>query len=243
MNKCVKIICCYFGDRRDVHNTPNNIIEFIKHSVTNEITIENGIDTDIILVNNNSGNIENNNLLNLYNGVKTKNGEIIVETRKNIGGSFGAYYDMFLKYKDKYDYWFFCEDDVLIYENGYMKEFVEFINTSNELGFISLAPISVSPHPTHSGGGCGLTSTDKFINSRGLEYIKNKINTFPLTTTYTDLERNEIEFTNMYYKNNFYISNHPNFSPLCFNFESHGGQKSNYKPEYTNLKFIYKVGF
>jgi hypothetical protein len=243
MSKCLKIICCYFGDRRNVHNTPTNILDFIKINVENEINIENEIDTDVILVNNNSGNIEANEFLNSYDGVKTKNGKIIVETRENRGGSFGAYYYSFLKYKDEYDYWFFCEDDVLIYEDGYMKEFVNYLNTSPELGFVSLAPISSNPFPTHSGGGCGLTSTEKFINSRGINYITNTLNSFSPNPSYHELEANEVSFTNLYYSKTYHISNHPNFSPLCSNFNLHGGQKGYYTPEQDNLKFIYKVGF
>jgi hypothetical protein len=114
MDRCVKIICCYFGDRRNIHNTPANIIDFIKINIENEINIDNGINTDVILVNNDVGNIEANEFLNTYDGLKTKNGKIIVEARENKGGSFGSYYYSFLKYKDDYDYWFFCEDDVLI---------------------------------------------------------------------------------------------------------------------------------
>ena len=243
MDRCVKIICCYFGDRRNIHNTPANIIDFIKINIENEINIDNGINTDVILVNNDVGNIEANEFLNTYDGLKTKNGKIIVETRENRGGSFGSYYYSFLKYKDDYDYWFFCEDDVLIYEDGYMKEFVNHLNTSPELGFVALAPMSSSTYPTHSGGGCGLTSTEKFINSRGLENITNTLNSFSPNLSYGELEDNEVSFTNLYYSKNYHISNHPNFSPLCLNFNLHGGQKSHYKPEYANLKFIYKVGF
>ena len=243
MDRCVKIVCCYFGERRNFHNTPSNIIDFIKINIENEINIDNGINTDVILVNNNIGNIEANEFLNSYDGVKTKNGKLIVETRENFGGSFGAYYYSFLKYKDEYDYWFFCEDDVLIYEDGYMKEFVNHLNTSLELGFVSLAPISSNPHPTHSGGGCGLTSTEKFIKSRGIEYMETTLKSFPPNTSYCELEMNEIRFTNLYYTNNYHITNHPKFSPLCSNFNSHGGQKTHHKPEYDNLKFIYKVGF
>jgi hypothetical protein len=124
-----------------------------------------------------------------------------------------------------------------------MKEFVNHLNTSSELGFVSLAPISSNPHPTHSGGGCGLTSTEKFIKSRGIEYMETTLNSFPPNTSYGELEMNEVRFTNLYYTKNYHISNHPKFSPLCSNFNLHGGQKNHNKPEYTNLKIIYKVGF
>ena len=40
----------------------------------------------------------------INNNNKTKNGKVIVEQRENIGGSFGAYFDMFEKYSSEYDY-------------------------------------------------------------------------------------------------------------------------------------------
>jgi hypothetical protein len=33
---CAKIICTYFGNRRSVHNTPQNVIEFLKLMIKEE---------------------------------------------------------------------------------------------------------------------------------------------------------------------------------------------------------------
>ena len=35
MGKCLKIICCYLGKRNDYHNTPVNMLSYIKESITN----------------------------------------------------------------------------------------------------------------------------------------------------------------------------------------------------------------
>jgi len=242
--KCAKIICTYFGNRRSVHNTPQNVIEFLKLMIENEINIENDIPTDVIIINNNCNNIESNNILNSYHNVETKNGKIIVESRDNKGGSFGGYYDMFLKYKNNYDYWFFCEDDVLVYKNGYIKDFIEFLDSDDNLGFVSLAPMSISFHPKHSGGGCGLTSTNKFLQSRSITEIENFLNiTSGLNDGYGRLEKYEIDFTNTFVRSGMDIKNHPSYSPYCLNFESHAGQKNNYIKNNKNLEIIYKVGF
>lgn len=239
---CAKIICTYFGNRRSVHNTPQNIIEFLKLMIENELNIENGVPTDVIIVNNNCNNILNNEILNSYHNSETKNGKIIIETRENKGGSFGGYYDMFLKYKDNYDYWFFCEDDVLVYKNEYIKDFIKFLDGDNNLGFVSLAPISF--HPKHSGGGCGLTSTNKFLQSRSIDEIKNFLNiTSGLNDGYDKFEKYEIDFTNRFIKLGMEIKNHPSYSPYCLNFQSHMGQKNNYTKNNKELEIIYKVGF
>jgi hypothetical protein len=241
---CAKIICTYFGSRRSVHNTPQNMIEFLKLMIENEINIDNGVPTDVIIINNNCNNIESNDILNSYHNVETKNGKIIVETRDNKGGSFGGYYDMFLKYKDDYSYWFFCEDDVLVYKNGYIKDFIEFLDSDDNLGFISLAPISISHHPKHSGGGCGLTSTNKFLRSRSIADIEHFLKTTSrLNERYETLEGYEIMFTNNFITSKMDIKNHPQYSPYCLNFESHAGQKSNYVKNNKEQEIIYKVGF
>lgn len=246
---CAKIICTYFGNRRSSNNTPQNVIEFLKVIIENELNIENGVPTDVIIVNNNCNNILNNEILNSYHNTETKNGKIIIETRENKGGSFGGYYDMFLKYKDNYDYWFFCEDDVLIYKNEYIKDFIEFLDNDDNLGFVSLAPMSMSFHPKHSGGGCGLTSTNKFLQSRSIDEIKNFLNmTSSLNDGYGQFEKYEIDFTNTFVKLGMEIKNHPSYSPYCLNFQSHASQKNNYeKNNYVKnneeLEIIYKVGF
>lgn len=242
--KCAKIICTYFGRRRTEHNTPQNMIEFLKLMIENEIEIENGVPTDVIIVNNNCNNIVNNEILNSYHNVQTKNGKIIVENRENIGGSFGGYYDMFLKYKDEYNYWFFCEDDVLVYKNEYIKDFINFLDSDDKLGFVSLAPISKSYHPKHSGGGCGLTSTKKFLQSKSLTDIEDFLKiVMGLNDRYERLESYEIEFTNKFILADMEIKNHPKYSPYCLNLNNHLGQKNNYTKNNKKLEIIYKVGF
>lgn len=241
-DKTAKVICCYFGNRRQIHNTPNNIFDFLELSIQNELSIENEVPTDVFLINNDCQNLELNKKLDSYNGLKTKNGKLIVESRPNIGGSFGAYYETFLNYKDSYNYWFFCEDDVFIYKQGYMKNFIDYLNTSDKLGFVSLAPIAKNHHQIHSGGGCGLTSTDKLLKSRSIEYIKNFLNSCPESSDYNFLQNCEIEFTNIFIRSGYDIANYPEYSPLCDNYQSHFGQL-HYVDNLVNLEKIYKVGF
>ena len=247
MSKCLKIICCYFGRRGSHHNTPSNIFDFVKLMIENELTIDNGIDTDVVFVINESNDTEHRDYMLTLNGKETKNGKFIIETRHNKKGSFGAYYDMFLKYKDNYDYFFFCEDDVLIDRNHYMKEFVDFCDSDGYVGFVSLAPIYVGrTYPKHSGGGCGLTSKEKFLIANPVDFINDFLNDpkkDTINASYEKLTKLEIEFTNRFVLKNMNIFNHPKFSPLCKNYSTHFGHKVNFKEEYLDLEFIYKVGF
>lgn len=247
MSKCLKIICCYFGKRGGHHNTPTNIFEFVKLMVDNELNIDNGYDTDVLFIINECGETESKNYLLNLNGTETKNGKLIVETRHNQKGSFGAYYDMFLKYMNNYNHFFFCEDDVLIYKENYIKEFIEYCDSDESIGFVSLAPIYVGKtYPKHSGGGCGLTSKEKFIIANPINDILNYVNDKKKNTinvSYQKLTELEINFTNKFVLKNMDLFNHPKFSPLCSNYSTHFGHKVNFKQEYLNLEFIYKVGF
>jgi hypothetical protein len=51
MSKCAKIICTYFGGRRTgTYNNPKDMKSFFLKMMENEVSIDMGIETDIILV-------------------------------------------------------------------------------------------------------------------------------------------------------------------------------------------------
>jgi len=243
MGKCLKIIGCYLGQRSGMHNTPTDMLSFIKESITNEINIENGYETDVVFVLNESPIMDGLVYLLNKNNKPTKNGKIIIERRPNKNGSFGAYYNMVEKYMNDYDYFFFCEDDVLIYKDNYIKDFIDFCDSDESIGFVSLAPIhNKNLYPTHSGGGCGLTSKEKFLKVNSIEDIFNFNSTESINQPYPNLITFEINFTNKFVKCGLMLKNHPKYSPLCDNYKKHIGHKNNFKPEYLDLEFIYKVG-
>jgi hypothetical protein len=238
--KCAKVICTYFGARRREHNTPENIEEFLEKVIEVEINIDHGMDTDIILINNASYNITRDYSLDMWNNWQTRNGNIRVFFRPNIGGSFGAYYYAFSQLAQEYDYWFFSEDDILIYKPGYIKDFADFLDSSPNLGFVSLAPISQSPF--HSGGGCGLTSTAKFWKANDNEHMEKVMTDNSVVDDYGKLETYEVDFTNRFTRVGMEIKNHPNYSPLCRNYKLHLGQVRWANPINTQQEFIYEVG-
>lgn len=242
--KAVKIFCTYFGHRRGDFNTPDDMKLFFDTNIDNEISIDNGIDTDIIIVNNKCGVVESDQFVLKYKNLKTKNGSIIVEERDNIGGSFGAYFEMFLKYKNDYDYWFFCEDDVLIFKQNYMKDFIDFIDSDEKLGFVCLAPISErNIEKIHSGGGIGLSTTEKFKIVYNDNKIVDILNNMVANPSYGRLQKDEELFTTNFILNEMNIKNHPNYSSLAENYTKHSTQPGFATPENLEKEFIYKVGF
>ena len=248
MSKCVKIICTYFGRRRTgSYNNPKDMKSFFFKMMENEVSIDMGIETDVILINNNCGNPTINESIHSFNNNKTKNGKVIVEHRENIGGSFGAYFDMFKKYSSEYDYFFFCEDDHIIFKEGYMKDFVDFIDSDDKVGYVALAPITLpglNGFPVHSGGGIGLTSTKKFNMIYGENSICNFRHEMTHGQSYNKLENYESRFnSNFIIHGGFEIKNHPKYSCIPNNYKNF---ESNYRhylnEENLQKEFIYNVG-
>ena len=247
MKKCVKVICTYLGARRPVFNNSMDMPTFITNSMNNEINIENGVNTDIILVNNDCGDSSLNSFIDKYNGTKTRNGKIIVEQRDNIGGSFGSYFDMFNKYSNEYDYWFFCEDDHIIFKEGYIKDFIEYLDSDEVIGYVCLAPITpdgLCGHQIHSGGGIGLTSTTKFKKVYGENSKCNFREAMILNERYEELQSYETKFNGHFIiHGGFELRTHPKYSHLPKNYETFIDNYTRYITEDHLLKeFIYNVG-
>ena len=248
MSKCVKIICTYFGGRRTgSYNNPKDMKSFFLKMMENEVSIDMGIETDIILVNNDCGIVSVNEGVNSFNNKKTRNGKVIVEQRENIGGSFGSYFDMFTKYLSEYDYFFFCEDDHIIFKEGYMKDFVDFIDSDDKVGYVALAPITLpglNGLPVHSGGGIGLTSTKKFNMIYGENSICNFRHEMTHGQSYDKLQNYESRFnSNFIIHGGFEIKNHPKYSCIPNNYKNF---EVNYRfylnEENLQKEFIYNVG-
>jgi len=248
MSKCAKIICTYFGGRRTgTYNNPKDMKSFFLKMMENEVSIDMGIETDIILVNNDCGIVSVNEGVNSFNNKKTRNGKVIVEQRENIGGSFGSYFDMFTKYLSEYDYFFFCEDDHIIFKEGYMKDFVDFIDSDDKVGYVALAPITLpglNGLPVHSGGGIGLTSTKKFNMIYGENSICNFRHEMTHGQSYNKLQNYESRFnSNFIIHGGFEIKNHPKYSCIPNNYKNF---EVNYRfylnEEILQKEFIYNVG-
>lgn len=238
--KCAKVIVFYFGDRRrGSNNLP--IRQLIPEIIDNVTKVDVGFATDTFFVVNKS-NTKDDLMLNKYHGMPTINGKIRVVSRDNIGLSFGGYLDIFNQYKNEYDYWFFTEDDVIVYHPNYIKEFIDELIVSDST-FIALAPVSDYIKP-HCGGGCGLTSTNYMNEVYSSDIIKNTLSDWSTYSGY-DSAANSLGGYNseIQFSSKFKLSNHTEFSPICSNYLTHEMQLHNsHRYNLKELKFIYKVG-
>lgn len=190
--KCCKITATYFGARRGYPKNCDDTIEMLTQELENELAIDTGFPTDLIIVNHDFGNQKAKDFLNQYDGMKTQNGIIKIIHRDwndGWGLSFSSFIHGFNLFKDDYDYWFFNEDDIYAMEHGYIKRMIELLDYDDNVAYICAENISDHPHkivnnyieatghenlPPHAHGGVGLTST-KYINE-----VIEKLGEFPL---------------------------------------------------------------
>lgn len=163
MKVCKIIVTALIPRKRGGHNVwpshdanyeVEDVISMVKFAIELDKQYAPGVDMDTIIVNNDVGNEKANNTLKEFQDEK-----IFIFNRPNNGGSFAAYIDVFLKYKDKYDYFLFTEDDILIggTENYYV-DIINKLNNSSEVGFVALVGVGYEIGK-HAHGGVGVVST------------------------------------------------------------------------------------
>jgi hypothetical protein len=127
----------FFGHSQ-IFGSPQDILNLIKFNISIEKKIDPGVDKrDLIIINNDIGYKKGNTFLKKISGKKIPFGKIITCNRKNTGMSFGAYNYAFKKFKNKYDYFLFTEDDTIIAKKNYFKIGIDLLNSSFKAGFVA----------------------------------------------------------------------------------------------------------
>mgnify|MGYP006079413403 CR=1 FL=1 len=156
-------------------STVSDTINLINYQLEMEQKYPPGIKRDIIIVNNDVGSIEGNKFIEKLNDKEIEGGKVFSITRNNVGLAFGAYNFAFEKFKDKYDFFFFIEDDQITAKKNYLKTGIEKWYSTPNCGFIAYIGVSKvlkswwklsgldENNAFVSYGGCGLTST-KILN-------------------------------------------------------------------------------
>ncbi len=171
----------YFGHSQK-SDTGSDIIDLLKFSIEQEKLYEPGVNRDLIIVNNNVNYEQGNKFIEDISETDIPFGKIKCITRENIGRSFGAYNEAFLKFRKDYDFFLFSEDDVIIAKDNYFKIGLEIWNNSPKAGFIAYIsktkigkwhwePLGLNKDTAYScHGATGLSSTkilDKVVEKHG----------------------------------------------------------------------------
>ena len=177
----------YFGHSQK-SDTPQEVVDLIKFNIKEEKISEPGISRDLIIVNNNVNFENGNKFLEDISGSIIPGGKIICITRENIGRSFGAYNEAFMKFRYDYDFFLFTEDDIVINQKNYLKIGLDLWKNTPKAGFVAYIgttkigkwrwkPLGLDKNTAYScHGATGLSSTEilnKVVEKYGsLPYYK-----------------------------------------------------------------------
>jgi hypothetical protein len=181
-SNCCHVIAFWAGDRRFEKEESGYAIKLLSYIWDIHTKVDGGLNFDIIIVNNTSGNKESEDFLSKIDGKRTKNGMIKVIHRENIGISYGAYSYAYQIFKNEYDYWFFTEDDMIFNKLNWYKMFYDSLvsemeDVNSKVAFIAangIVSVEDSKHTwhkkCHAHNGMGITHS-KFISDVCDKYI------------------------------------------------------------------------
>ena len=192
MKKTAKVLAFYFGDRRHYPHNRKGVEELFLKQLETHKELDPGCPMDLIIVNHEIGDMQSRKFLNMYDGTPIHSGVVRILHRPRISFdlSFGSYKYAFWKFQDEYDYWFFCEDDVLPLKENMVQGMIDMMEEDDKVGMVSAVTFNHLPvhhyvfdtdgyitrtgqHAPHIHGGVGLTSTKvlKHVNSALPEYF------------------------------------------------------------------------
>lgn len=100
---------------------------------------------------------------------------VVIFRRKNYGMSYGAFSDIFEKYRTQFDYYFFTEDDYIFAQDYFDKIYIDFLRSQNNCAYAcaKAQPTKNRPHYAYHSVGC--------IDAKATEelYRKNNKTLFP----------------------------------------------------------------
>ena len=230
-NKNCLVICTFFGERRSHPHNSQEAIKINKSNIDYLKKLDSGTPSDIIICNHTCPKSQDSQgqglkFLSKINGTKTKNGKIITINRpweNGYGLGFKSFDYAFSKFKNDYDYWFFCEDDFIhsAIPNQYFTKSIKQLKELTDKNVAYLCAlngyfggtidrnkkITDDSHrkdllcPVHCHGGIGCTHKD-FLN-----VIVEKYGSLPYSKDQQYQESSgEVSFTNIFIQNGYNIA-------------------------------------
>ena len=92
--------------------------------------------------------------------------EVEINIRENVGISYGAWSDTFKKYKSKYDYYVFNEDDYFFVQHDWDSYLVNKYNSYDDCGYLCMAmrePAAWNKFKKHAGSSNGIASSENLM--------------------------------------------------------------------------------
>jgi hypothetical protein len=165
--KSVLIVHNYFGPRRISFGPYEEDPLFLaKKQIQYLEEVKHNLD-HVVLTVNSRGLEDNENISKLLSILPEKlqkaSTEILI--RENVGLSYGAFSDVYTKYRRNYDYYFFTEDDYLFCEDFFDTTLILMLMENENPGFLCAATRDMQPFGKHAGNSTGV------LTSKSLEAV------------------------------------------------------------------------
>ena len=119
--------------------TQEDIINLIELNLDyeNQYSTQHKVDFLIVSSNDPSGNYNAGyQYLEKIHNQPLNNGKVFTLLRDNLGRQFGGYSEAFKKYKDRYDYYIFQEDDMICHLPNYLELAIDIWDKTENCGFV-----------------------------------------------------------------------------------------------------------
>ena len=176
-SKVCYVCCVYFGDRRcAVSGYNEDRLLYIREHVKSLEELAHNLDKIVFVFNLEQEHFkffeEAKNII--PERIHSANVEVIA--RENYGMSYGAWSDVYGKYREHFDYYIFNEDDYFFTKEYFDDYLVNKFNSYTNIGYlcgVAMNPAPGVPWVTHAGNSVGISS------SRVLEELYNKFGCLP----------------------------------------------------------------
>ena len=201
MKKACMIVTVWFGNRSTRYNSPQRAPDqldffrdvFMEHA----IKVDPGVDMDLVIVMNQCKKFPKGYAyVATLDGTDINRGKVRVLSRSNSSGKgFDGFAHGFATFQDEYDYFLFCEDDVVFFLDDYYRMGIETFEKNQPMAAcVGYSPKSLPDcgHASHFGGGLLMSSREKLQTvarewsiSQGVRHWR--------------LPRNEVGFTDAFH--------------------------------------------
>jgi len=188
----------YFSHAQNF-TTGEDVLRLIDFTLEVESSSNPGCQTDLIIVNSQTGWAAGDQHLDSLHGKHLKYGKVIVLHRENIGLSFGSYNHAFSLMGPDYDYYLFTEDDIIINGDRYAEIGIDTFLDKKDCGFVAYVALGYDDNiegKAAAAGGIGLTSYSVLNRVRQTNGRLSYFNSSSLEDRWQHILHGELAFTN-----------------------------------------------
>ena len=201
-NRACYVCCVYFGDRRrTISDYEQDRLCFLKKQIETLNSFHHNLDLIVFSINIEPEHYAYMNQALKIIPSKIQNTPVEVFLRKNIGLSYGAYSETFMRHRQNFDYFVFNEDDYFFVENDWDAYLMTKYNSLPNSGYLCGVQRDEDPNwngnRIHAGHSSGIAST------RALSMVWEKYGCLPHcsdSNEYASLEEVQKEFGHSFVK-------------------------------------------